>query len=62
MKDTILNIVRVVLVGVGSIFVAKGQVDNGIVETVVGGVVAVVGGIWQIVAFNKAKNEVPTGK
>lgn len=63
MKDTILNIVRVVLVAVGSIFASKGVIQEAQVETIVGGVVTVVGGIWIAVAQKKALNTpVPPAK
>jgi len=42
-KDFILSLVRHVLTGVGSVLMARGYVDSGTVEAVIGAVLAVVG-------------------
>lgn len=42
-KDFVLSIVRHLLTSAGSVLMAKGYVDAGTVEAVVGGVLAVVG-------------------
>lgn len=42
-KDFILSLVRHLLTGVGSVLMARGYVDSGTVEAVIGGVLALVG-------------------
>ena len=49
----ITAVVRHILTAVGGYFVAKGAVDHGTVEAIVGGVVAAIGLGWSI--FNKLK-------
>lgn len=45
-KDFILSLVRHALTSVGSVMVAKGYVDAGTTEAIIGGVLAVVGLAW----------------
>lgn len=62
-KDTVITIVRTILVAIGGVFVSKGVIESGTVETIVGGIVTVVGGIWIAVAQKKALNTpVPPAK
>jgi hypothetical protein len=42
-KDFILSLVRHLLTGVGSVFMARGYADSATVEAVIGGVLALVG-------------------
>ena len=42
-KEIILALVRHLLTGIGSVLMARGYVDSGTVEAVIGGVLAVVG-------------------
>lgn len=63
MKDTVLVIVRTILVAIGGVFVTKGTIDNGLVEQIVGGITTAIGGIWIAVAQKKALNTpVPPAK
>ncbi len=52
-KDTILGIVRHVLTGVGGILVTRGYTDTAALETAVGGLIALAGFIWSILAKRK---------
>jgi hypothetical protein len=52
-SEMITAVVRHILTAVGGYFVAKGAVDHGTVEAIVGGVVAAIGLGWSI--FNKLK-------
>lgn len=52
-KDQVLGIIRHTLTFVGGFLVMKGLTDEAMVTEIVGGVVAIVGSIWSIVA--KAK-------
>jgi len=48
-KDMVLGLVRHIITGIGSIFVAKGVVDSATLEALVGALAVIVGGIWSIV-------------
>jgi hypothetical protein len=52
-KDQVLGIIRHALTFVGGFLVMKGLVDETMVTEIVGGVVALVGSIWSIVAKTK---------
>jgi hypothetical protein len=52
-SEMITAVVRHILTAVGGYFVAKGAVDHGTVEAIVGGIVAAIGLGWSIV--NKLK-------
>jgi len=52
-SEVITAVVRHLLTAVGGYFVAKGAVDNGTVEAIIGGIVASIGLGWSI--FNKLK-------
>jgi hypothetical protein len=57
-KEQVLGIVRHVLTFGGGLLLAKGYADEAIVQELVGGLVAVVGGIWSVIAKIKlSKNE-----
>lgn len=45
-KDTLLGLVRHVLTFAGGFAVAKGWTDTVGLETIVGGLVTVIGGVW----------------
>jgi hypothetical protein len=51
--EIIASIARHILTAVGGYFVSKGVVDHGVVEAIVGGVVAAIGLGWSII--NKVK-------
>lgn len=52
-SDVVTAVVRHILTAVGGYFVAKGAVDHGTVEAIIGGIVASIGLGWSIV--NKLK-------
>ena len=52
-KDQVLGIIRHALTFVGGFLVMKGLVDETMVTEIVGGVFALVGSIWSIVAKTK---------
>ena len=52
-KDQVLGIIIHTLTFVGGFLVMKGLVDETMVTEIVGGVVALVGSIWSIVAKTK---------
>lgn len=54
MKDQLLGIIRHVLTFVGGIIVAKGIIDEALLQEVVGGLMTIVGGVWSVVSKNKA--------
>lgn len=47
-NEILLGLVRHILTAVGGVLVAKGTVDQSTVETVVGGVAAIVGALWSV--------------
>ena len=49
-KDQVLGIIRHTLTFVGGFLVMKGLVEESMVTEIVGGVVALVGSVWSIVA------------
>jgi hypothetical protein len=49
-KDQVLGIIRHALTFVGGFLVMKGLVDESMVTEIVGGVVALVGSVWSIIA------------
>jgi len=53
-KEKVLGIVRHVLTFVGGILIMKGIVDESTANEVIGGVIALAGTIWSIIAKNKA--------
>jgi|TARA_R110000851_G_scaffold169312_4_gene315472 hypothetical protein len=53
-QDSVLNgLVRHILTAGGGYLVAKGMIDEGSVETVVGAVIALAGVVWSAVAKKK---------
>lgn len=52
--EVIKGVIRHILTAAGGALVAKGVVDPGAIEPIVGGVVALVGVIWSIAAKKKA--------
>ena len=52
-KDQLLGILRHVLTFVGGILVVKGLAEESMIEEVIGGVSALVGSVWSIVAKKK---------
>ena len=53
-KEQLLGIVRHSLTFIGGIFIAKGLIDEGILNELMGGAIALTGAIWSIVVKNKA--------
>lgn len=53
-QAVIAGVIRHILTAVGGALVAKGYVDAGAVEAIVGGVVATVGVIWSVIQKKKA--------
>ena len=53
-KEQLLGIVRHSLTFIGGIFITKGLIDEGILNEVIGGAIALTGAIWSIVVKNKA--------
>jgi hypothetical protein len=53
-KEQLLGIVRHTLTFIGGIFIAKGFIDEGILNELMGGAIALTGAIWSIVVKNKA--------
>ena len=47
-NEILLGLVRHILTAVGGVLIAKGTVDQSTVETVVGGVAAIVGALWSV--------------
>jgi hypothetical protein len=54
-KEVILGIVRHTLTFAGGILVAKGLLEQGLLTEIVGGVMAVIGGVWSVVDKTKIK-------
>lgn len=52
-KDQVLGIVRHVLTFVGGILVVKGLADDSMIQEIIGGVSALFGSVWSIVAKKK---------
>jgi hypothetical protein len=52
-NEILLGLVRHILTAIGGVLVAKGSVDQSTVETVIGGIVAIVGAAWSV--FSKKK-------
>jgi hypothetical protein len=52
-KDQVLGIVRHVLTFVGGILVVKGLADDSLIQEIIGGVSALIGSVWSIVAKKK---------
>jgi hypothetical protein len=53
-QDSVLNgLVRHILTAGGGYLVAKGMIDEGSVETVVGAIIALAGVVWSAVAKKK---------
>jgi hypothetical protein len=52
-QDQILGIVRHVLTGVGGVLVTKGYLDDGMLQTAVGGLIAIAGVVWSVLAKKK---------
>lgn len=52
-KDQVLGIIRHTLTFVGGFLVMKGLVDETMITEIIGGVVALAGSIWSIVAKTK---------
>ena len=53
-KDQLMGIVRHSLTFIGGIFITKGLIDEGILNELMGGAIALTGAIWSIVVKNKA--------
>jgi hypothetical protein len=53
-KEQLLGIVRHSLTFIGGIFITKGLIDEGILNELMGGAIALTGAIWSIVVKNKA--------
>lgn len=53
-KEQFLGIVRHSLTFIGGILIMKGMIDDVLMNEVIGGVTALAGTIWSIVAKNKA--------
>lgn len=47
-KKVILAIVRHTLTFVGGILIAKGTLDEAMAQELVGGIMAVIGGVWSV--------------
>ena len=53
-QDTILNgLVRHILTAGGGYLVAKGMIDEGSVETLVGAIITIAGVVWSAIAKKK---------
>jgi hypothetical protein len=52
-KDQILGVVRHALTFIGGFLVVKGYLDEGLLNEVIGGVIALAGTIWSIIDKNK---------
>lgn len=55
--EIIGGLVRAILSALGGILVTKGWLDNGTLETIIGGTVTVIVAIWSILAKKKAANK-----
>lgn len=53
-KEQFLGIVRHSLTFIGGILIMRGMIDDVLMNEVIGGVTALAGTIWSIVAKNKA--------
>lgn len=53
-QDQILGIVRHVLTGLGGVLIAKGVIDAGMAEQVIGAVISLAGVVWSIWAKKAA--------
>lgn len=53
MKDQVLGLIRHALTFVGGVIVAKGLVDEGMFQEVLGGIMTLVGAIWSIASKKK---------
>lgn len=53
-KEQLMGIVRHTLTFVGGILITKGLIDETILTEIIGGVTALSGAIWSIIAKNKA--------
>jgi hypothetical protein len=54
MKDQILGLIRHALTFAGGIIVAKGLVDDVLLQEILGGVMTLVGGIWSVASKKSA--------
>lgn len=54
MKDQVLGLIRHALTFVGGIIVAKGLIEEGMVQEVLGGIMTLVGSVWSIASKKKA--------
>lgn len=53
MKDQVLGLIRHALTFVGGVIVAKGLVDEGMFQEVLGGIMTLVGAGWSIASKKK---------
>jgi len=53
MKDQVLGLVRHALTFVGGIIIAKGLIEEGMFQEILGGVMTLVGGVWSIASKKK---------
>jgi len=52
-KEIVLGVVRHTLTFVGGILIAKGLIDEGVLSEIIGGVIALVGGLWSVIDKTK---------
>jgi hypothetical protein len=52
-KEQILGIARHILTFAGGFFVVKGYLDEGMLNELIGGVLALAGTVWSVVAKTK---------
>lgn len=63
MKDTILTVIRTLLIAGGGILSSKGVLQSSDVEAIAGASVSLVGAVWVAIAQKKALNTpVPPAK
>jgi len=48
MKEQVLGLVRHALTFIGGIIVAKGVIEAGLTEEIIGGVMTLVGALWSV--------------
>jgi hypothetical protein len=53
MKDQVLGLIRHALTFAGGIVVAKGLIDEGLFQEILGGLMTLAGAVWSVTSKNK---------
>jgi hypothetical protein len=52
-SDAIMGIVRAVLAGLGGYLVAKGVIDEGTLNTIIGAIITLITAVWSVASKRK---------